>query len=78
MFVCCECCVVRLRSLRQADPSSRGVLPTEVRRLVWFRNLVNEEALAHWVLWLQNKQTKVQKSTGCLRNSFLISTRTIG
>ena len=27
--------------------SSRGVLPTVVRRCVWSRNLVNEEALAH-------------------------------
>jgi len=31
----------------QADHSSRGVLPTVVRRCVWSRNLVNEEALAH-------------------------------
>jgi hypothetical protein len=29
MFVSCEClCVVRQTSLRRADPSSRGVLPT--------------------------------------------------
>jgi len=28
MFVCCECCVQR------ADHSSRGVLPTVVRRCV--------------------------------------------
>ena len=26
----------------------RGVLPTVVRRCMWSRNLVNEEALAHW------------------------------
>ena len=41
-------CVVRQRSLRWADHSSRGVLPIVVRRFVWSRNLVNEEALAHW------------------------------
>jgi len=39
-------CVVRKRSLRRADHSSRGVLPTVVCRFVWSRNLVNEEALA--------------------------------
>jgi hypothetical protein len=35
-------------SLRRADRSSRGVLPTVVHRCVWSRNLVKEEALAHW------------------------------
>jgi len=40
--------VVRQRSLRRADHSSRGVLPTVVRRCVWSRNLVNEKALANW------------------------------
>jgi len=34
MFVCCECCVVTLKSLRRADYPSRGVLPTVVRRSV--------------------------------------------
>ena len=35
MDVCYECCVfLRLRSLRQADYSSRGVLPTVVRLCV--------------------------------------------
>jgi hypothetical protein len=38
--VCCQ------RSLRRADHSSRGVLPTVVRRCVWSRNLKNEEAMA--------------------------------
>jgi hypothetical protein len=41
-------CVVRKRSLRVADHSSRGVLPTVVRRCVWYRNHVNEETMAHW------------------------------
>jgi hypothetical protein len=49
MFVCCECCVVvRYKSLGRADHSSRGVLPTMVRRCVWSRNLVNEEGLNLW------------------------------
>jgi hypothetical protein len=39
-------CVVR--SLRRAYHLSRGVLPTVVRRCVCSRNLVEEEALAHW------------------------------
>jgi len=41
-FVCCQ------RSLRRADHSSRGVLLAVVRRRVWSRILVIEEALAHW------------------------------
>jgi hypothetical protein len=37
-FVCYECCVLSgRRSLRRADHSSRGVLPTVVRRCVWSR-----------------------------------------
>jgi len=47
MSVCCEFCVL---SRRQANYLSRGVLPTVVRRCVWSRNLVNEEAPAHWGL----------------------------
>ena len=49
-------CVIRQRSLRLADHSSRGVLPSVVRRRVWSRNLVNEKALPHWGLSRQ-KQT---------------------
>jgi hypothetical protein len=45
---------IRWTSLRRADHSSRGVLPTVVCR-VWSRNLVNEETLAHWGL-LRQKQ----------------------
>ena len=47
-----------VRSLRRADHSSIGVLPTVVRRCVWSRNLVNVEALAHWgECCAKNKQT---------------------
>ena len=50
--------VVRSRSLRRADHSSRGVPPAVVRRCFWSRNLVNEEALAYWgVVAPKNKQT---------------------
>jgi hypothetical protein len=38
-------CVVRYRPLRWADHTSRGVLPTVVRRRVWSGNLKNEEAM---------------------------------
>jgi len=41
-------CVVRWRSLRRIDHSSRGVLPTVARRCVWSRNLENEEAKARY------------------------------
>ena len=34
-------CVVRQRSLRRADHSSRGVIPTLLRRCVWSRNIKN-------------------------------------
>ena len=43
-------CVVRWRSLWRADHSSRGVLPTVVRRCAWSWILDNEMALAHWRL----------------------------
>jgi hypothetical protein len=49
-------CVVRQRSLRRADHSSRGVLPTAVRRCVWYRNLVNKEDPAHWGLLRARKK----------------------
>ena len=39
-------CVVRQRSLRRADHSSRGVLPTQACYCVWSNNLKNEEVLA--------------------------------
>ena len=50
MDICllCVLCVVKQRSLRQTDHSSRTVLPTVVRRYVWSRNLVNEEVMVHW------------------------------
>ena len=38
-------CVVRQRSLRRADNSSGGVLPTVVRPCVLSKNLKNEEAM---------------------------------
>ena len=47
------CCQV----LRRTDPSSRGVIPTVVRRRVWSRNLVNEEALANWGMLRQKQST---------------------
>jgi hypothetical protein len=35
MFVLYSVCVVRRRSLRRADPSSRGILPSVVCVWVW-------------------------------------------
>ena len=51
----------RERFLRRADHSSRGVLPTVVRRCVWSRNLVKEKVMVHWVVvvgggWLLRKK----------------------
>jgi hypothetical protein len=48
--VCCQ------RRLRRANHSSRGVLPTVMRRFDLSRNLVKEESLAHWGLLRQNKK----------------------
>ena len=50
-------CVIRYRSLRRANYSSRGVLPTAARRCVLSRNLMTEEALAQWGL-LRQKQNQ--------------------
>jgi hypothetical protein len=47
--------VVRYRSLRRTDPSSRGVLPTVVCHCVWSRNLKNETVLALVGLLRQKK-----------------------
>jgi hypothetical protein len=49
------CVVDRWRSLRRANHSSRGVLPTVARRCVWLRNLVDEEAIARAGLQSQRK-----------------------
>ena len=64
MSVCCECCVLSGRSLlRLADHSSRGFLPTVVHR-VWYRNLVNEETMAHWRLLRKIKKKQRGVKTG--------------
>jgi len=55
-------------SLRRADQSSRGVLPTVMRRCVWSRNLVNEEAMAR--VWPQHHRKK--KMGGCDHDNFKI------
>jgi hypothetical protein len=47
MFVLYSDCVVRYRSLRRADPSSRGVLPTVVCVWVWS----NETKQPRHLLW---------------------------
>ena len=46
VFLLWVLCVVNQRSLRQADPSPRGVLPTTMYSCKWFRNLTNKAALA--------------------------------
>jgi len=64
MSVCCECCVLLGRGLRE----KLVIHPEESYRL-WcivvcdLENLVNEEALAHWGL-LRQKQTN--KQTNCI------------
>jgi hypothetical protein len=55
MFVLCVLCVVRSRSLRRADHSSRGVLPTVACRCVLSRNFENGEAIDRDGLQSQRK-----------------------
>ena len=66
---------VRKSSLRRADHSARGVLPTVVHRWVWSRNLVGEEALVHWRAVVPNtylltpwSRVLLQKLTGFAAN----------
>ena len=47
--------------MRRADHSSRGVLPTVVRRCVWSRNLKNEEAMVRVGPQRHRKQIIVNK-----------------
>ena len=47
-------------SKRRADHSSRGVLPTVVRRCVWSRNLKNEEATTHWELSRLGEERRIR------------------
>ena len=48
------CCQVEVSAT--SYHSSRGVLLTVVHYCVWSRNLVNEEAMAHWELLHQKKK----------------------
>ena len=68
MSVCCECYVLSGRGLcDKADYWSRGVLPIVMCRCVWSRNLVNEEALAHWG---SVSSTKISAQVPALKSYF--------
>jgi hypothetical protein len=59
------------------DHSSRGVLPSVIRRCVWSRNLVNEEARAHWGVggWgccARKKEINKNIWYSCVRRCFLL------
>jgi hypothetical protein len=66
MSFCCECCVL----------SGTGLFDGPITRIedsyrlwclfMWSRNLLNESALAHWVLWRQNtKKSYIEKISNC-------------
>jgi len=56
----CKCRgIVRQRSLRRTDHSSRGVLPTVVRRFEWSINLKTVEAMAHFGPQSHKKKTQL-------------------
>ena len=56
--VCCECvCVIRYKSMRLADPSSRGVLLPVVRHCSVVKNLKNGAAVARiGLLWQRRRE----------------------
>jgi hypothetical protein len=58
-------CVTRQRSLRRADHSYRGFLPTVLCFCVWFRSLKNEEDMA--VFWLQTDIKIITNILYCLK-----------
>jgi len=54
VFICCECWV-----LSEASATTWSLVQrTVVRRCLWSRNLVNDEALAHWRLSRQKQTTE--------------------
>jgi len=55
-------------SLRRADHSSRGVLPTVVHRCVWSRNLESREALAYSGLSRQKQNKSTLKVSELMTN----------
>jgi hypothetical protein len=63
MFVWCECCVLSGR-VRRADHSSRGVLPTVMRRCVWSRK--PQEWGGRDPRWVATPQKKKKNTTSCL------------
>jgi hypothetical protein len=56
--------------LRRADHLSRGVLLTVVRSCVWSKNLVKEEALAHWNCCAKIKKIYDHRCLHFPRNTF--------
>ena len=67
MFVCCECCVLSGRGLCD-ELITR---PEESYRMwwvvVWSRNLVNEEAMAHWGAVVPDKKMYIYIHTRAAR-----------
>ena len=60
--------------MRRADLSSRGVLPTVMRRCVLSRNHVNEETLAQWeggCFRAKNKRVNITNKCKILRRQTL-------
>jgi len=62
MFVCCERCVLSGRGLCDELITHPEVSYRLWCVIVWSRNLVNEEALAHWGLSRQKKKIVPCKS----------------
>ena len=65
-------CVFRQRSLRRANRSSKGVLPTVVSHCVWPRNLKNEAALARFGLLRQKNTLLWFLATRVVRGKYVL------
>ena len=74
MFVLWVVCVVRQRSLRRADPSFRGILPSVVCHYMWSRNLKNEAALARVGLLRQRGKSVIVGRCVWRRNVYVFIT----
>jgi hypothetical protein len=66
MFVSCECLCCQ-RSLRQTDPSSRGVLPTVVCVWVWS----SENKQPRHLLWVGRRRSGLRNETKYFNHVFL-------
>ena len=62
----------KIASVRRGDQSSRGVLPTAVRRCLWSRNLKDGQAMAHVGPQRHRKKPFKDKQKSTVRQTIFI------